>query len=384
MPFDCRVRTALGHEFCYSDCPVAAADGTFSYVRVERAEDVPPPSATIVDLAVLDMHHGWPNLGHDAIIHAMQNAVCDVHDELRSAGLAMRVLSYDVRRGLQVPEAPGDRHLLYVGTGGPGHLDPRMNDGSYEGSQGIREDPAWEARAFALFDRIRADRRAALLGVCHTFGVICRWLSAAAPVLRGPGKGGKSAGIVENVLADEAKGHPWFSAFAAALPDHRHFRVLDNRLYDLVPPASGLPPGVQPIAWEATGAGGPQGDALTMLEVDREPGAHVPRMLAVNHHPEIINRGRQAVVLRKQLERGNVTAEWYDERMRTLTEPISDEWGDRLLHLASSYTFLAPLRFHIYRLARERGEALGRATGIDERSLPIAYSLESEPTPAPR
>ncbi len=97
----------------------------------------------------------------------------------------MRVLSYDVRRGHQIPERPGRRHQIYVGTGGPGHLDPRLNDGVSPGSQGIAEDPGWEAPLFELFDGIRAADDAALLAVCHTFGVMCRWLGIADVVLAG-------------------------------------------------------------------------------------------------------------------------------------------------------------------------------------------------------
>ena len=89
--------------------------------------------------------------------------------------------------------------MLYVGTGGPGHLDPRLNDGAEAGSQGIKEDPAWEPRLFELFDAIRADDEAALFAVCHTFGVMCRWLGVADAVLRGPEKGGKSSGSLVRV-----------------------------------------------------------------------------------------------------------------------------------------------------------------------------------------
>ena len=103
--------------------------------------------------------------------------------------------------------------------GGPGHLDPRMNDGRTEGSQGIVEDPSWEPPLFGLFDAIRASAPAALLAVCHTFGVMCRWLGAAEAVLRGPAKGGKSAGVVENILTDEALAHPCRRQAAAAVAD---------------------------------------------------------------------------------------------------------------------------------------------------------------------
>ena len=202
---------------------------------------------------MLDMHHGWPNLGHEALVHVLQNAVCDLREPLLRAGLNVRVISYDVRRGQALPEAPGGRHLIYLGTGGPGHLDPAVNDGR-EGSQGIVEDPAWEARLFALFDAIRADQRASLFAVCHTFGVMCRWLGVADAVLRGPEKGGKSVGVRHNVLSAEGQGHPWFTPFARALGTAARFPVLDNRLYDLIP--HGAPPaGVKLLALDCNDDG---------------------------------------------------------------------------------------------------------------------------------
>lgn len=373
MPFDCRYRVAHGPEACLASCPTAAPVGGFSVVHVERSGEEPPADPRLVDLALLDMHHGWPNLGHDCLVHAIQNAVCDMQPVLARAGLSVRVLSYDVRRGHVIPEPPGGRFAVYVGTGGPGHLDPRRNDGVDPGSQGIAEDPAWEAPLFRLFDDILAHHTASLLAVCHTFGVMCRWLGIADAVLRGPEKGGKSAGIVESVLTAEARRHPWFSRFAEVLPTAPHFRVLDNRLYDLVP-SGPLPAHVVPIAYEALGHGGPAGEALTMIDVARRTDV-VPRILGVNHHPEVVNRQRLMVVLRQKLERGNVTADWYEERMRTLAQPIEDEAGDRLLYLTSSYTLLAPLRVHLYREVGRRAAAFGVRLLDDLEALPLTYSL---------
>ena len=371
MPFDCRYRQVHGHAACITGCHAAPV---FATATVARPGDEPPPDPRVIDVAVLDMHHGWPNLGHDAIVHAMRNAVCDIVPELTRAGLSFRVLSYDVRRGLAIPEGPGGRHVIYVGTGGPGHLDPRRNDGSTGGAQGVTEDPAWESPLFELFDRIRADGAAVLLGVCHTFGVMCRWLGAADALLRGPEKGGKSAGIVDNRLTDAAVAHPWFGRFANALPDHRHFRVLDNRLYDLVP-RQGLSADVTALAFESS-RDGEEGDALTMIEVARRRSDVMPRILGVNHHPEVVNRPRLLVMLEQKHARGEVTAEWYAERKATLTEPVADEWGDRLLHLTSSYTLMGPLRFHLYAEARRRAERLGNVLGIDEAMMHIAYSFQ--------
>ena len=60
---------------------------------------------------------------------------------------------------------------------------------------------------------------AALIGVCHTFGVMSRWLGVADPVLRGPEKGGKSAGIVDSVLTPASAAHPWFGGLARGVAD---------------------------------------------------------------------------------------------------------------------------------------------------------------------
>src|SRR5437588_26369 len=115
-------------------------------------------------------------------------------------------------------DAPCGAFALYLGTGGPGHLDPHANDGVSACSQGIREDPSWQAPLYRLFDAIVADDGAALLAVCHTFGVLCHWSGLARPVARGAEKGGKAAGVLENVLAPEAAEHPWFRRFGAELP----------------------------------------------------------------------------------------------------------------------------------------------------------------------
>jgi hypothetical protein len=372
VPFDCLHRQKHGPDICLTDCPSTAEQGGCEYARVERPGDLPPADPNVIDVALLDMHHGWPNLGHDAIVHGIQNAVCDLQSDLAGAGLRFRVISYDVRRGAQIPEAPGGRHVIYIGTGGPGHLDPVMNDGLRPGSQGIREDPRWEPPTFALFDRIRADADAVLLAVCHTFGVMCRWLGIADPVLRGPDKGGKSAGILENVLTPEAAAHPWFGLLARELSDRRRMRILDSRLFDLIPRQGPMPEGITPIGYETLGLGGPAGDALTMVEIARDRDGVMPRIFAVNHHPEIVNRPRQLTILRKRMERGEVTPEWYAERVAALTQDIHDH-GDRALHVTSSYTLLAPLRHYLHREARRRGDSLGRRLVIDPDRVPVLF-----------
>jgi hypothetical protein len=367
--YTCQLKRDYGKEYCLQECPTLRAEHVYEYVRVESPADLPPPDERTVEVAILDMNHGWPNLGHDSIVHAVQDAACDLTPILEPAGLRLRAVSFEVRRRHMIPEGPGGRFAIYVGTGGPGHIDPHRNDGAAEGTQGIREDAGWEPRLFGLFDDIRLSDDTALLAVCHSFGVLCRWSEIATPVLRPAEKGGKSAGILENVLTAEAQRHPWFSLLAEELPEHRRLRIVDHRLYDLIA-APTLPPGVVPIAHETRGVGGPEGDALTMAEWARDGRGVMPRIFAVNHHPEIVDRSRQMLVLREKLERAEVSREWFEERERILTENYPDDDRDQRLHLTSDFTLMGPLRYYIYRQVRLRAERLGIQVPLHEDQVP--------------
>lgn len=369
MPIACPHKADAGH-VCVTDCPAKTGEGIFQYVRIESPEHLPAPDERSIDVAVLDLNHGWPNLGHDSLVHAVQEVACDLLPELGAAGFRLRVLSYAVRHCGMLPERPGGRFAVYVGTGGPGHIDPHANDGVNEGSQGLCENPAWETPAFELFDSIRADPEAVMLAVCHTFGVLCRWSGAARPVMRGPHKGGKLTGILENVLSPEALAHPWFSRFAAALPASRRLRVIDNRLFDLIPQPAARPEGFIPIGYETLGAEGEEaGEALTMMELARDRGGVMPRIFGTNHHPEIVDRSRQKLILFQKLERGEVSREWYEERLEIVTRVYPGEDSDCRLQATSDYTFLAPLRFHLHRQVRQRAEAVGRPLDLHEDRL---------------
>jgi hypothetical protein len=365
MAFQCEPQHTFGYDYCITRCP-SIATGVFEHVRVEREADRPATDPRTLDVAVLDMNHGWPNVGHDAIVMGIQTIACDIRETLLAARLRVRAISYDVRRGGVIPPRP-DAHAgtgaaggIYVGTGGPGHLDPHANDGISAGSQGIHENPAWEAPLFALFDAIHDHRGAALLGVCHTFGVMCRWLGVARPVLRGADKGGKSAGIVENVLTPEAGTHPWFRHLIEDAHGDR-ISILDNRLYDLIP--TGAWRDVRALSYESTG------ESLTMIEVDQEAGEAMPRILAVNHHPEVVNRARLLTLLWQKRARGEVSHAWYEERAAAMTQTLRDESSDRGLDLTSRYTFFEPLRFHIYQQLRHKAEALGGTIDLDEAAV---------------
>jgi hypothetical protein len=303
----------------------------FEYARVNGS--VPGARADRLDVALLDMNHLWPNLGHDALVHVVLETAESLRDELESAGAKVRVLSFDVRYRDQVPE-PG-RFRIHIGTGGPGHLDPRLNDGATEWSQGVRETGAWEAPLFRLFDRILGDEDATMLAVCHSFGLVCRWSGIAKPVLRAE----KSSGLRMNRLSREAMSHPWFAQFARDLPDHQHFHVVDNRLFDLVLED---PRKAMPIAFEAEG-----NSALTMVELARDPSGAMPRFLAFNHHPEIVDREHVLQVLDEKRAHGEVDQKWYEERVTTMMQLFGEK--ERQSRLTSRYTLFEPLRFHLRR-----------------------------------
>jgi hypothetical protein len=351
---------------------VSTIDGApaFRYARVEEPGDLPPADPRGVDVAILDLNCGWPNLGHDSIVEAVREVAGRLAPELDDAGLYLRAISFAVRDHDALPEPPvTGRFGVYVGTGGPGHIDPHQNDGVSPCSQGIREDPAWERTAFDLFDAIRDDPGAALLAVCHSFGVLCRWAGVARPALRGADKGGKRSGVFEDVLSDEALAHPWFSRFAARLADGHHLRVLENRLFDLLPLPGPRPAGFVPIGYEGGEGHGGDGFGITMIELARDAGGVMPRIFGVNSHPEIVDRVHQHRLLEEKLARGEVSRAWYEERLEALTRVHPAEDSDRRLRLTSDYTFLLPLRFHLERQVRRRAEALGGA-GFDEPDSP--------------
>lgn len=304
----------------------------FEYVRLGD-DSSPAADRSKIDVAVLDMNHSWPNLGHDSIVHAIFDAADCHRAALTAANLKVRVISHDVRRRMQIPTAPNGRFQLYVGTGGPGHLDPRENDGKLPWAQGIRENPAWERPLFQLFDSIAASDTASLIAVCHSFGLMCRWSQSARPVMRLE----KSTGMPMNVLTHEGEEHPWFSRFAAHLPDRRHFRVVDSRLFDLIPESSSK---AQQLAFESTDS-----SAVTMIELARDESG-MPRIFGTNAHPEIIDREHILWVLEEKRAHGEVSDDWYRERADTMTGLFQGE-SERQSRLTSEYTFLALLRHHV-------------------------------------
>jgi hypothetical protein len=310
---------------------------------VNKAGDEPLPEKGLVDVAVLDMHHGYANLGHASIVESLLNYAHDVRQR-RPEASPVRVISYDVRAGLAIPSAPA-RFPLVVGSGGPGALDPRDNDGVSASSQGIRENAAWEAPLFRFFDGVYASPSTALLGICHSFGVLTRWAGVARAVLRGPEKGGKSAGIVTNVLTDDAWAHPFFGDYFAENGGPR-VKVLDSRLFDLLPTGAGT---ARPLGFDCDGQGANRGEAVTMFEFARVEGGTVPRIWGVNHHPEIGDVGLQRERLERVWANGGVSEAWYKERLSALAAWNVSAATEQGLQRTTRWTFEKPLRCHLER-----------------------------------
>ena len=255
----------------------------------------------------------------------------ELDDELARGRRDVRVVSYAVRDRFAVPVHGDGRHRLYLGTGGPGHLDPRRNTRD-QGVEEIREDPSWEAPLWRLFEAIAADGDAALFGVCHTFGLVCRWLGVAEPILRGPEKGGPLSGIGTNALSREALAHPWFAHLARELAsDARHRprlallrsradgrRVSGRRDADRLRIGRGRRRAARPH----DARGGARGRRLGRRASSR-----------FNGHPEIGTAERVAELLERLLARGAITRAVYEAR-RGMLSALRDERREERLRAA--------------------------------------------------
>lgn len=362
MPIRCDLKHAHGIGYCLYRCPLAHS-AAFEVRAVDPRRGIPPADPNAIDVVALDMNKGWPNLGFDSILFAIRDAVCDFASLLEEKGLRVRVLTVDVRGDKLVPVHEPGRFALYVGSGGPGHIDPHRNDGRSEASQGVVDDPTWLEPLGRLFEDVLADPHAAFLALCHSFGLLYRHLGGARVAVRGAEKGGKSSGQKVIALAPEALRHPWFGRLARGAVGAK-IRALDSRYCDLLPDtAAPARDDLLVLAHETLEPSGERGEAVTMVEFARDRDGVMPRVYGTNFHPEVVGRERFRMVLEERRASGRTTDAWYAERLTMLEEAFPPEGDDGPLLRTSDLTFLAPLRFHLYRQARERLEALGHDPG---------------------
>lgn len=363
MPIRCDLKHAHGIGHCLYRCPMTSDRRAFEVREVDPEHGLPPAEEGAIDVVALDMNAGWPNLGFDSILFAVRDAVCDFASLLEGKDLRVRVLTIDVRREAYVPRHEPGRIALYLASGGPGHIDPRQNDGVSPIAQGVLDDPSWEAPLARLFEEVLADEGAALVAICHSFGLLYRHLGAARVAVRGPEKGGKSSGQKMIALSAAALKHPWFSRLARGAVGGR-FRALDSRLCDMLPPHDAeAPRDCAILAHETLPTSGERGDAVTLVEFARDREGIMPRVYGTNFHPEVVGRDRFRMVLEERRASGRTTEEWYPERLEMLEQAFPPDGDEGPLLRTSDLTFLGPLRFHLYRQVRERLEALGHDAG---------------------
>lgn len=131
MPIRCDLKHAHGIGYCLYECPMAKKSKAFEVRAVDPLRGLPPAEPGAIDVVALDMNKGWPNIGFDSILFAVRDAVCDFAALLENAGLRVRVLTVDVRSDVFVPRHEPGRFALYLGSGGPGHIDRSSLDSSF-------------------------------------------------------------------------------------------------------------------------------------------------------------------------------------------------------------------------------------------------------------
>lgn len=302
--------------------------------RIDVLPGIPVPHAdpAFLDVAILDMNAGHTNLGCTALVEAVFEAAA-------LEGVSVRAFVFDVRRTGILPEV--DRFRVFVGTGGPGHIDPRENDGVAPWSLGIVDDPSWESRLFALFDVVRADEGRSLIAVCHTYGLLCHWSGIARAALRGPEKGGRRKGVVTCVVNDLGRADPFFTGL---IPTDGVVTVIEGRQFDLLRTSTPIAEGMRILGSE-TGGDDP---AITMIEFARSADGS-PRMLGVNFHPEVDGVARHRAILGRMLAAHEISAEIAAERLLPLAIIENDPAIAEQVRRTYDAFLLVPLRRAIAR-----------------------------------
>ena len=95
----------------------------------------------------------------------------------------------------------------------------------------------------------------------------------------------------------------------------------------------------------------------------------MPRIVGVNHHPEIMDSGRQKLIMETLWGRGEVTRAWYEERLNVVARGNRDPVMTQQLAITTGFTFVWPLRFHFIKDLRRRAGLLNRDFEVHEDSI---------------
>ncbi|MEZ4699888.1 MAG: hypothetical protein R2834_06130 [Rhodothermales bacterium] len=210
-----------------------------------------------INVAILDLYNGEPNLGMHAIERFLLNG------RAHYSGRSFTWKTFDVRRRSEVPDLSYD---LYISSGGPGS--------PFEGV-----GTAWEDAYFSWLDRLwtfneshRAEGRARhVLFICHSFQLMCRHFGVAEVTRRRSESFGvfpvnpTSAGVQDPLF--QGLGDPFYAA------DFRHWQVVhrhERRIEEL---------GAQILAREKFRPHVALEQAIMALRVS-------PEMVGVQFHPE--------------------------------------------------------------------------------------------------
>ena len=380
MPIACRLKRTRGSHFCNGDCPVAAQPSAFEVVRIEQPSDAPAADPSAVDVAVLDMNHGWAEPGPRlAGPRRAGRGLRRAAGSRQPPACACACSRSTCAAAAWCPSRP-PRFALYLGTGGPGHLDPHLNDGESPGSQGMRRGPVLggaHLRALRRHPAPRPTRRCS--AVCHTFGVMCRWSGAAESVLRAAAEGRQERGHPRERAHAGGAGPPLVRAAWPTSCRSGGACAWSTTGCSTSSPAARCRAGAMPIGFETLGLGGPPGDGAHHDGVRaRRRGDVMPRVFGVNHHPEIVDRvapahdpGAEARARRGH--RRVVRRPHADARASTRTTRQRPR-----LHLTSDFTLLGPLRFHLYRAAAAAGPRSWARLDVDcRRSTEAAGCAEA-------
>src|SRR5688572_26885254 len=77
LPIRCDLKHAHGIGYCLYRCPIASSRRAFEVLAVDPRRGLPLAERGAIDVVALDMNKGWPNIGFDAILFALRDAVCD-------------------------------------------------------------------------------------------------------------------------------------------------------------------------------------------------------------------------------------------------------------------------------------------------------------------